>query len=1064
MRTTILSILVFICTYALKAQDSLHPDVSELSSVDLYKLPALNNTLLQVRHKKLDGKVGPLRFAEQRDVSIVPQKHGTWEQTQDNKLVWRQRILSPNAYTLNLGFTQFYLPTSAKLYIYNGDKSEIIGPLTTADNDEHMQFWTPMVRGEEIVVELQIDPEEKDDLILELSRVNHDFLDIQKSLSGSCNVDVECGDTDGYPLVDNYRDIIKAVGAYTLGGRDACSGTLVNNQRNDCTPYFLTADHCGVRNNSAPSIVIYWNYQNSTCRTPDSFESGRIGDGLRNQFNSGSVLKATLSDSDITLIELDDPIDPSLDLYFAGWSREYELPDTTICIHHPGVEEKRISFDFDPPVYDPTGSDTTHIRVLDWDIGTTEGGSSGSGLFNTKGQLIGQLTGGFAACGNNEWDTYGWMDYSWDKGPDASTRLQPYLDPDNTGVISLEGRSCSYELDLDAFSYEICSSYLSTLEVRLQPSGAYAGSISYSLSGVPNGIDANLDFTIGDSSSENLLTISGLENIGQQDFDIEITITDGNNEVTKVVNIDAYDMAPTTPTVIGPLDGLEKAPLTVYFLLLPRDVYQNQFQVATDSNFNDIIAEENVAISVFSVDNLEQNTQYFWRARSLNPCGASEWSDVSTFRTTLQFCAVVHSFDDAITIDDGPASVIISTASFPYLTNISDVVVNNINGKHTYLDDLAVSLSYDGNTSALFSDICFSNDNFNLGFSDASIIDEIDCPATDGRIYKPDSPLSIFSSSVGGGDWTLTIDDTADNDGGSLDSWSLDICYTNPVAPIIIPDNNIWSGCADSKISTEVYVDAGVAIPNYDVVVIDNLGDEVPSTLELSTTDDNLMTLTVTPDISSSGMVSIQLINADSGVVEFFTLVMLDITESGSQPVVSIPAQGSTYNFNSLRTIDWNSNTFQGDYIVEISDDSNFSNIVFSLDGEGDNNVDIDVTSFEVNEYFLRVVNDTDCGFIYSETIRFSIDNTTAIESIDIQGVTVYPNPSTGILFIQSDIDISSSDAVIISADGKMHIPYMEYLSDQLTSVDLTDFADGVYFLQMTDGNRTIRKRIVVVE
>jgi len=1063
MRTTILSILVFICTYALTAQDSLHPDVSELSSVDLYKLPALNNTLLQARHKKLDGKVGPLRFAEQRDVSIVPQKHGTWEQAQDNKLVWRQRILSPNAYTLNLGFTQFFLPTSAKLFIYNGDKSEIIGPLTTADNDEHMQFWSPMVRGEEIVVELQIDPDEKDDLILELSRVNHDFLDIQKSLSGSCNVDVECGDADGYPLVDNYRDIIRAVGAYTLQGLDACSGTLVNNQRNDCTPYFITADHCGIRNNSAPSIVIYWNYQNSTCRTPNGFESGRIGDGLRNQFSSGSNLKARLSNSDIALIELDDPIDPSLDLYLAGWSREYELPDTTICIHHPGVEEKRISFDFDPPVYDPTGSDTTHIRVRDWDIGTTEAGSSGSGLFNTKGQLIGQLTGGYAACGNNEWDTYGWMDFSWDKGPNASSQLQPYLDPDNTGVISIEGKSCNNELNIETLSYEVCSNK-SIIEIRLQPIGAFSGNISYTVSGVPNGLEANFDFVIGSSDSENQLTISGLENIGQQIFDIEISITDGSNEVSKVVNIDVYDMAPTTPIVIGPVDMTEEAPLKVDLLLMLRDVYQNQFQVATDSNFNDIIADENVTASNFLLDNLVQNTQYFWRARSINPCGESEWSDVSTFRTTLQFCAVVHSFDDAITIDDGPASVITSTASFPYLTNISDVVVNNIIGKHSYLADLSVSLSFNGNTSALFSDICFSNDNFNLGFSDASIIDEIVCPATDGRIYKPDSPLSIFSNSAGG-DWTLTIDDTADDDGGSLDSWSLNICYTNPIAPIIIPNNNIWSGCADSEISADLYVDAGAAIANYDVVVIDNLGDIVPSTLGVSNTDDNLMTLSVKPDISSSGLANVLLINADSGALEFFTTVMLDLSNSEEQPVVATPAQGLIYNFNSLRTIDWISDKFQGDYIVEISVDSNFSNIVFSSFGNGDSNIEIDVTAFEINEYFLRIGNFADCGLIYSETTRFSIDNTTILENVKNQAVTVYPNPTNGILYIQSEIDIRKSDAVIVSAaDGKLHNPYMEYLSDQMTSVDISDYAGGVYFLQMTNGNRTITKRIVVIE
>jgi hypothetical protein len=151
-----------------------------------------------------------------------------------------------------------------------------------------------------------------------------------------------------------------------VGGIDFCSGTLINNARNDCTPYFLTAEHCSITTNNQSSVVVYWNYQNSTCREPGSNASGGIGNGLRNQFNSGAVIRADLQDSDFSLLELDDPIDPAFDLYFAGWSREFELPDSSVCIHHPGVEEKRISFDFDRLIYDNTlnsSRDTTHIRV-----------------------------------------------------------------------------------------------------------------------------------------------------------------------------------------------------------------------------------------------------------------------------------------------------------------------------------------------------------------------------------------------------------------------------------------------------------------------------------------------------------------------------------------------------------------------------------------------------------------------------------------------------------------------------------------------------------------------------
>ncbi|HEY0979051.1 MAG TPA: hypothetical protein VGE21_16390, partial [Flavobacteriales bacterium] len=53
-------------------------------------------------------------------------------------------------------------------------------------------------------------------------------------------------------------------------------------------------------------------------------------------------------------------------------------------------------------------------RVPVWDVGTTEPGSSGSGLWNANHQLIGQLYGGQASCDNNVNDYYGRLSESWE--------------------------------------------------------------------------------------------------------------------------------------------------------------------------------------------------------------------------------------------------------------------------------------------------------------------------------------------------------------------------------------------------------------------------------------------------------------------------------------------------------------------------------------------------------------------------------------------------------------------------------------------------------------------------
>jgi lysyl endopeptidase len=149
-----------------------------------------------------------------------------------------------------------------------------------------------------------------------------------------------------------------------------------------------------------------------------------------------------ISDADTALLELDDPLAPNLGIFFAGWSRADRAPRAAVAIHHPGVEEKRISFEDDPTTITgfgrTSGGTPTHLRVADWDLGTTEPGSSGSPLFDENQRVVGVLSGGFAACGNDLPDWYGRLHTAWD-GATSATRLRDWLDPAGTGAFAVEG-------------------------------------------------------------------------------------------------------------------------------------------------------------------------------------------------------------------------------------------------------------------------------------------------------------------------------------------------------------------------------------------------------------------------------------------------------------------------------------------------------------------------------------------------------------------------------------------------------------------------------------------------
>ena len=430
-------------------------------------LPAIDHGPLFAEAKALEA-LGRHRFATARDVDVRPSTHGRWVDLGNGRSRWQLDVKSEGANSLNLAFGEYRMPPGGSLYV-GGEDEQSRFTFTDRDNDEHGELWTPIIPGESLSIRVDIDNALAPQMKLALAKINHGFRPLRSGgsldkngkigtgSSGSCNIDVVCSAADDPqfgPLIDRFRDQIQAVGAYTLQGIDTCTGTLINNAAGDARPYFLTADHCGVSTNNARSMVVYWNFQNTFCRRPNSSSSGSDGNGPINQFNSGAIFRATSRTTDFTLVELDDPANAAANVFFAGWDRSGNNPAMSVAIHHPAVTEKRISFELDrtrtTSYLGTTQGDGTHVRVADWDFGTTEPGSSGSAIFDDNGRIFGQLHGGGAACGNNLADWYGRLSVSWEGLGSSSTRLRDWLDPNNSGIIALDGSSGTQELTINS--------------------------------------------------------------------------------------------------------------------------------------------------------------------------------------------------------------------------------------------------------------------------------------------------------------------------------------------------------------------------------------------------------------------------------------------------------------------------------------------------------------------------------------------------------------------------------------------------------------------------------------
>lgn len=406
-------------------------------------------------------KGAPLRYAILHKVSVSvndrsKQAVGRWMEVDAEFDLWRTRIDAPGALSIDLALAPFHLPEGAEVWLSDASGKFLRGPYTAADNPKFGEFWTPYVPGDVAYLEVLVPKALRSELQFGIKSVQQAYRSIESgespfAKSGSCNVDVVC------PEGNNYRDQINAVARYSVSG-GLCTGQLVNNTAQDGKRYFLTANHCISSQADASSVVAYWKYENPTCRTPGSSQSGTPI--CTNPLDAscfaassivqtgGATLRSTYEPADTTLIEFNTDVPASANPFWLGWDRGSDVPTSAIGIHHPLGHEKRISFENNPldsTDIDPPGvPGSKHWHVPGWDLGTTEQGSSGSVLMNPQKRLIGVLSGGAASCASNFDDYYGRLNVAWDGGGTSSSSVKSWLDPASSGVMTLDGRStCS---------------------------------------------------------------------------------------------------------------------------------------------------------------------------------------------------------------------------------------------------------------------------------------------------------------------------------------------------------------------------------------------------------------------------------------------------------------------------------------------------------------------------------------------------------------------------------------------------------------------------------------------
>ncbi len=441
MKYSILTLALFISTtfLAQKQGDGGLPKGLKgdlLKSLDKRVFAEPNIQALRAEDDLVDNTgTAPWRFGFNNYTQLNTSNSGNWIELANGDKIWFLEVTCQNALTINLTFDKTILPEGNELYVFNKEKDFILGKFT-ANHLYEGQLGTELIPGNTAIVEYYVKKGSPKGHV-EVSIVTHGYRTAvefsQKAFgsSGACNRNVNCPEGAAWTFERN------SVVMLVSGSSGFCTGALVNNTLNDGKPYVLTADHCY----SNPATWIFrFNWQSADCNNPASAPTF--------QSLSGAVLRSRATASDFCLVEITgglqgNTVPTSYSPYFSGWDNSGNTPASGTGIHHPSGDIKKISFENNPLISTTFGScpANSHWGVTTWDSGVTEGGSSGSPLYDQNHRIIGQLHGGASACGASSLsDEYGKVSVSWEPaGSTSATQLKYWLDPANSGAQFIDG-------------------------------------------------------------------------------------------------------------------------------------------------------------------------------------------------------------------------------------------------------------------------------------------------------------------------------------------------------------------------------------------------------------------------------------------------------------------------------------------------------------------------------------------------------------------------------------------------------------------------------------------------
>jgi hypothetical protein len=109
--------------------------------------------------------------------------------------------------------------------------------------------------------------------------------------------------------------------------------------------------------------------------------------------------------------------------------------------------------------------------------------------------------------------------------------------------------------------------------------------------------------------------------------------------------------------------------------------------------------------------------------------------------------------------------------------------------------------------------------------------------------------------------------------------------------------------------------------------------------------------------------------------------------------------------------------------------------------------------------YSITITDANGCSNVSS----YTVPNLTSVVSISNIDVQLFPNPTTGIVNLQlGNTNLVNASVKVVNTNGQtVYANTLRTFANGTTSIDLSNQANGVYFVQIVSDKQVITKRII---